>query len=145
MSANAYLLVRDVEAADEFLLLGCDGIWDTKTTQEIVDFVRQRLPEVWEADCLEPQVLAGFPRLQAPRLAMPGAYSEELGGTTATCCFLSAAGLASTNSASNSLVCCFESWLQRLTTLSGVLGRGECLSLANSCSFFRKLWLLGIA
>ena len=63
MSANAYLLVRDVEAGDEFLLLGCDGIWDTKTTQEIVDFVRQRLPEVWEADCLEPQVLAGFPRL----------------------------------------------------------------------------------
>lgn len=28
---------------DEFLLLACDGIWDCKTNQEAVDFVRERL------------------------------------------------------------------------------------------------------
>ncbi len=30
-------------ADTEFLLIACDGIWNVKTSQEAVDFVRQRL------------------------------------------------------------------------------------------------------
>ena len=29
---------------DEFLVLACDGIWDCMSNQEVVDFVRERLP-----------------------------------------------------------------------------------------------------
>ncbi len=28
---------------DEFLVVACDGVWDCKTNQEVVDFVRGRL------------------------------------------------------------------------------------------------------
>ncbi|CAD7943486.1 unnamed protein product [Amoebophrya sp. A25] len=30
---------------DDFLILGCDGIWEIKTNQEIVDYVKERLHE----------------------------------------------------------------------------------------------------
>lgn len=39
----------DLEQGDEFLVLACDGIWNSKTNQEVVDFVRARLEKT---DCL---------------------------------------------------------------------------------------------
>eukprot|EP00793_Prasinoderma_coloniale_P004186 PRCOL_00006362-RA len=54
---------EDADALDEFLVLGCDGIFDVKTNQEVVDFVREQLAqgtglrEAAEAlldDCLAP-------------------------------------------------------------------------------------------
>ena len=31
---------------DEFLILACDGIWNVMTSQEAIDFVRDRLEKV---------------------------------------------------------------------------------------------------
>lgn len=28
---------------DEFIVMACDGVWDCMSSQEVVDFVRQRL------------------------------------------------------------------------------------------------------
>eukprot|EP00439_Symbiodinium_sp_Y106_P067654 s3114_g11.t1 len=39
---------RDLEK-DEFLLICCDGVWDVKTNQQAVDFVRKRLPSADDA------------------------------------------------------------------------------------------------
>eukprot|EP00441_Pelagodinium_beii_P023009 CAMPEP_0197671636 /NCGR_PEP_ID=MMETSP1338-20131121/77067_1 /TAXON_ID=43686 ORGANISM="Pelagodinium beii, Strain RCC1491" /NCGR_SAMPLE_ID=MMETSP1338 /ASSEMBLY_ACC=CAM_ASM_000754 /LENGTH=453 /DNA_ID=CAMNT_0043251569 /DNA_START=37 /DNA_END=1395 /DNA_ORIENTATION=+ len=41
---DVYFFDRDTEA-DEFLVICCDGIWDVKTNQEVVDFLRERLPK----------------------------------------------------------------------------------------------------
>jgi len=59
-------------AEDEFVVICCDGVWDRKTNQEVVDFVRQRMPPerditpekmsaICEAlldDCLSPNLQA---------------------------------------------------------------------------------------
>eukprot|EP00271_Cylindrocystis_brebissonii_P005813 TRINITY_DN1813_c0_g1_i2.p1 TRINITY_DN1813_c0_g1~~TRINITY_DN1813_c0_g1_i2.p1 ORF type:complete len:573 (-),score=160.49 TRINITY_DN1813_c0_g1_i2:1773-3491(-) len=44
---TAYPETRSVtlEAGDEFLVLACDGVWDVMTSQQVVDFVRERLVE----------------------------------------------------------------------------------------------------
>ena len=35
--------VEPLRQGDEFLVLACDGIWDVMTSQQVVDFVRERL------------------------------------------------------------------------------------------------------
>jgi len=42
-------------AEDEFLLICCDGVWDMKTDQQAVDFVKRRLPTDPDAD---PNIMA---------------------------------------------------------------------------------------
>eukprot|EP00747_Dinoflagellata_sp_TGD_P164784 gnl/TRDRNA2_/TRDRNA2_185187_c0_seq1.p1 gnl/TRDRNA2_/TRDRNA2_185187_c0~~gnl/TRDRNA2_/TRDRNA2_185187_c0_seq1.p1 ORF type:complete len:360 (-),score=58.57 gnl/TRDRNA2_/TRDRNA2_185187_c0_seq1:92-1171(-) len=41
--ATPDVLVWNREAADEFLVIGCDGIWEVMESQEVIDFVRERL------------------------------------------------------------------------------------------------------
>ena len=36
---------RELTADDEFIVLGCDGIWEVKTNQEIVEFIGKRLKD----------------------------------------------------------------------------------------------------
>jgi len=38
------IMEYELNPEDEFMVLGCDGIWEVKTNQEVVDFVRERLP-----------------------------------------------------------------------------------------------------
>ncbi|XP_057377745.1 protein phosphatase 1G-like [Daphnia carinata] len=35
----------DLEEGDDFIVLACDGIWNSKTNQQVVDFVRPRLSQ----------------------------------------------------------------------------------------------------
>eukprot|EP00929_Paragymnodinium_shiwhaense_P087067 TRINITY_DN47376_c0_g2_i2.p1 TRINITY_DN47376_c0_g2~~TRINITY_DN47376_c0_g2_i2.p1 ORF type:complete len:462 (+),score=140.73 TRINITY_DN47376_c0_g2_i2:74-1459(+) len=47
ISAAPDTLSRKIEAKeDEFILMGCDGLWECMTVQAAVDFVRRRLPPV---------------------------------------------------------------------------------------------------
>lgn len=44
---TAYPDIRTMllETADEFIVVACDGIWNSMTSQQVVDFVRERLPK----------------------------------------------------------------------------------------------------
>eukprot|EP00929_Paragymnodinium_shiwhaense_P053539 TRINITY_DN26809_c0_g1_i2.p1 TRINITY_DN26809_c0_g1~~TRINITY_DN26809_c0_g1_i2.p1 ORF type:complete len:530 (+),score=95.44 TRINITY_DN26809_c0_g1_i2:184-1590(+) len=45
ISATPDVEFYDRTPEDEFLLICCDGVWDVKTCQQAIDFVRCRLPE----------------------------------------------------------------------------------------------------
>lgn len=62
-------LTVDVEK-DDFMVLACDGIWNSLTSQEVVDFVRikleqktERLSQICEEVC---QCLISFQICQKP-------------------------------------------------------------------------------
>lgn len=39
------VLALDVTPEDEFFVVACDGIWDCMTSQQVIDFVRERIPQ----------------------------------------------------------------------------------------------------
>lgn len=45
LSAEPELLTTKLTTEDEFLIIGCDGIWDVFRSQNAVDFARRRLQE----------------------------------------------------------------------------------------------------
>lgn len=45
ITATPEIKHKVLSSASEFLILGCDGIWETLPTEKIVDFVRERLAE----------------------------------------------------------------------------------------------------
>jgi len=46
ISATPDVQIFPRESEDEFMILACDGIWDVLPNQDVVDFVRDRLPEL---------------------------------------------------------------------------------------------------
>ncbi|KAJ9167785.1 hypothetical protein P3X46_019380 [Hevea brasiliensis] len=45
LSAEPELMTTELTAEDEFLIIGCDGLWDVFRSQNAVDFARRRLQE----------------------------------------------------------------------------------------------------
>ena len=43
LSSIPDVTTRPLAPQDEFLLLACDGVWDVMTSQQCVDFVRERI------------------------------------------------------------------------------------------------------
>lgn len=45
ITANPDLKVVDLLPEDDFIIMGCDGIWETKTNEEMVEYIYDKLKE----------------------------------------------------------------------------------------------------
>ena len=43
MTGNPDIYTYDLSPEDDFIIMGCDGIWETKTNQQMVDFLYEKL------------------------------------------------------------------------------------------------------
>lgn len=72
----------DRSAEDEFLIICCDGVWDMMQNQEVVDFVRQRLPKNRD---VQPKDMERILEALLDRCLSPNLRSTEgLGGDNMT-------------------------------------------------------------
>jgi serine/threonine protein phosphatase PrpC len=43
VTAEPEIKVVDIEPEDDFIIMGCDGIWETKSNEEMVEYIYDRL------------------------------------------------------------------------------------------------------
>jgi len=72
---------QDLLPHDEFIILGCDGVWDRWTSQEVVDFVKPRVDALPPDSNLSPVVEALLDQLISPSITA----TDGLGCDNMTC------------------------------------------------------------
>lgn len=71
LSAEPELMSTKLTSEDEFLILGCDGVWDVFMSQNAVDFARRRLQEHNDpVQCSEDLVNEALKRKSGDNLAV---------------------------------------------------------------------------
>lgn len=45
ITANPDVKIVDIEPEDDFIIMGCDGIWETKSNDEMVEYIYDRLKQ----------------------------------------------------------------------------------------------------
>jgi len=53
----------DLEEGDDFFVLACDGIWNSKNNQQVIDFIRPRLADAKTLSQICEEVIILFPRV----------------------------------------------------------------------------------
>lgn len=43
MTANPEIKEFDLDGDEDFIIMGCDGIWETKSNEEMVEYIYERL------------------------------------------------------------------------------------------------------
>ncbi|KAG1684372.1 putative protein phosphatase 2C T23F11.1 [Nymphon striatum] len=77
------VIVKDITADHEFLVLACDGIWDVLTNEEVVDFIRVRIAQKMEPEDICEELMT---RCLAPDCQMGGLGCDNM--TVILVCFL---------------------------------------------------------
>ena len=57
ITANPDLKTVELEAGDDFIIMGCDGIWETKTNEEMVEYIYDRLKQKKEMKTIVEELL----------------------------------------------------------------------------------------
>lgn len=57
ITANPDLKVVDIQADDDFIIMGCDGIWETKSNEEMVEYIYDRLKQKKEMKTIVEEIL----------------------------------------------------------------------------------------
>ena len=43
VTANPEIKVEELTGEEDFIIMGCDGIWETKTNEEMVEYIYERI------------------------------------------------------------------------------------------------------
>ncbi|XP_054724367.1 probable protein phosphatase 2C T23F11.1 [Uloborus diversus] len=75
VTAYPDVIVRELTADHEFIVLACDGIWDVMTNDEVVDFVRTRISAKMEPEQICEELMT---RCLAPDCQMGGLGCDNM-------------------------------------------------------------------
>jgi len=57
ITANPDILVEELTPQDDFVIMGCDGIWETKSNEEMVEYIYDRLKQKKELKAIVEELL----------------------------------------------------------------------------------------
>lgn len=57
VTAEPEVKVVDIQPEDDFIIMGCDGIWETKTNEEMVEYIYDRLKQKKEPKAIVEELL----------------------------------------------------------------------------------------